>query len=175
MITALTPASAREHAPGLGALLAATVDGGASVGFLAPLTTADATAWWLGVADRLGDDHRAWIAHDGARVVGTVQHVRASLPNSRHRADIAKLMVHPEARGRGLARALLKTAEQAAAELGVTLLVLDTETGSPAERLYTAEGWTRVGEIPGYALDVHGGLQATTVFFKSGLGATIAR
>ncbi|GIG66890.1 GNAT family N-acetyltransferase [Phytomonospora endophytica] len=175
MITALTPATAREHAHELGDLLAATVNDGASVGFLAPLTTADATAWWHATMPRLGPGHHAWIARDGERVVGTVQLIRAAMPNSRHRADIAKLMVHPDARGRGLARALLKTAEQAAAELGVTLLVLDTEVGSPAERLYTVEGWKRVGEIPGYALDVHGKPQATMVFCKSLPGATIAR
>lgn len=173
MITPLTTAAVPEHVEALGALLADTVNGGASVGFLAPLSAADATAWWLATVTKLGDDHLAWVALDGDRILGTIQLVRAAMPNSRHRADIAKLMVHPDARGRGLARALLKTAEQAAMERGVTLLVLDTETGSPAERLYATDGWTRVGEIPGYALDTAGVPKSTTIFAKPLPGATI--
>lgn len=42
--------------------------------------------------------------------------------------------------------------EAAARESDRTLLVLDTVTGSTADRLYTRLGWQRVGEIPGYAL-----------------------
>lgn len=168
MITPLT--SPTERIPALAALLADTVNAGASVGFLAPLTIAEAADWWRATAAKLGADHLAWVAHDGDRVLGTIQLVRAAMPNSRHRADIAKLMVHPGARGRGLARELLKTAERAAVDMGVTLLVLDTETGSAAERLYVSEGWARVGDIPGYALDAAGTPRSTTVFCKRLVG-----
>ncbi|MEV0648092.1 GNAT family N-acetyltransferase [Phytomonospora sp. NPDC050363] len=171
MISALTPAAVEDHLPGLSALLADTVTGGASIGFLAPMPPDAAAAWWRAVAGRLGEDHLAWAAHDGDRVVGTVQLVRATAPNSRHRGDVAKLMVHPDARGRGLARALLEAVDSRARELGVTLLVLDTETGSPAETLYEKAGWTRVGEIPDYALDPHGRPHPTTVFWKRPTGS----
>ena len=167
MITPLT--SPTERIPALAALLADTVNAGASVGFLA-FTIADAADWWRATAAKLGADHLAWVAHDGDRVLGTIQLVRAAMPNSRHRADIAKLMVHPGARGRGLARELLKTAERAAVDMGVTLLVLDTETGSAAERLYASEGWARVGDIPDYALDAAGTPRSTTVFCKRLVG-----
>jgi hypothetical protein len=50
--------------------------------------------------------------------------------------------------------------------LGKTLLVLDTVTGSDAERLYRRLGWQRCGEIPGYALWPDGRPCPTTVFFK---------
>lgn len=53
-----------------------------------------------------------------------------------------------------------------ARECGKTLLVLDTVTGSDAERLYTTLGWTRVGVIPNYALWPQGGLCDTTVFYR---------
>ena len=33
-------------------------------------------------------------------------------------------------------------------------------------RLYARLGWTRVGEIPGYALMPRGGLSSTTYFYK---------
>jgi len=52
-------------------------------------------------------------------------------------------------------------------DCGKTLLVLDTNTGSDAERLYARMGWVRVGEIPDYSVHPHGGLRATTVFYKT--------
>ena len=44
--------------------------------------------------------------------------------------------------------------------------MLDTNTGTDAERLYSRLGWVRVGEIPGYSIQPRGGLRATTVFYK---------
>ncbi|GAA3209702.1 hypothetical protein GCM10020256_07160 [Streptomyces thermocoprophilus] len=75
-------------------------------------------------------------------------------------------MVHRDARGQGLGWALLATAERAAADAGITLLHLDTETGSPAERLYAGTGWTRAGTIPDYAADPGSVLRPTTLYFK---------
>ncbi|XXY24598.1 hypothetical protein WMF15_30180 [Sorangium sp. So ce233] len=60
----------------------------------------------------------------------------------------------------------VRAAEAAAREAGRTLLVLDTGTGSDAERLYTRLGWQRCGVIPGYALWPWGGLCSTTVFYR---------
>jgi GNAT superfamily N-acetyltransferase len=151
----------------LAALLTDTVNGGASVGFLAPLDMADAVAWWRERAEQVAAGRlTVWAALDGDRAVGTVSLAFADKPNSRHRAELVKLMVHRDARGQGLARTLLATAEQAAAAAGVTLLHLDTETGSPAEHLYRATGWTRAGAIPDYAANPHGVLQPTTLYYK---------
>jgi hypothetical protein len=49
---------------------------------------------------------------------------------------------------------------------GRTLLVLDTVTGSDAERLYARLGWERCGVIPSYALFPKGGLCSTTVLYR---------
>jgi hypothetical protein len=57
-------------------------------------------------------------------------------------------------------------AELEAAAEGRTLLVLDTVTGDPAERLYERLGWTKVGVIPDYALYPDGRPCDTTVFYK---------
>jgi GNAT superfamily N-acetyltransferase len=160
-------------------LLVDTVAGGASVGFLAPLDPAVAASWWkeraAGVAAR---QLAVWVARDDDRTVGTVSLAFPDKPNSRHRAELVKLMVHRDARGRGLGRSLLATAEDAAVAAGVTLLHLDTETDSPAERLYTTAGWTRAGMIPDYAADPAGVLRPTTLYYKrvgagtgSGVGA----
>lgn len=56
--------------------------------------------------------------------------------------------------------------EAQAEQLGVSLLVLDTEAGSPAETFYRRHGWQRVGEIPDYVTDGSGTLLATAVHFK---------
>ncbi|KUN80861.1 GNAT family N-acetyltransferase [Streptomyces griseoruber] len=151
----------------LAGLLVDTVDGGASIGFLAPLDRAEAVAWWRGRAAGVAAGRLAvWAAHDGDRVVGTVGLDFPDKPNSRHRAELVKLMVHRDARGKGLGRALLTTAEQAALAAGITLLHLDTETDSPAEHLYGAAGWTRAGVIPDYAADPAGVLRPTTLYYK---------
>ena len=91
---------------------------------------------------------------------------RIAMGNQPHRADVAKMQVHRSVRRNGVGAALMRAAEAAAREAGKTLLVLDTVTGSDAERLYTRLGWQRVGEIPGYALWPEGGLCSTTVFYR---------
>ncbi|AGS72999.1 acetyltransferase [Streptomyces collinus Tu 365] len=158
----------RRGGDGLALLLADTVAGGASVGFLAPLTPAAADAWWRERADAVAAGRlQVWVAEDGAgRPAGTVGLAMPDKPNSRHRAELVKLMVHRRARGAGLGRLLLATAEQAAAAAGLTLLHLDTETGSPAERLYRSAGWTRAGTIPDYAANPAGELCPTTLYYK---------
>lgn len=148
-------------------LLVRTVNGGASVGFLAPLDRAAATAWWRGRADAaLAGELGVWVARDGGRLIGTVSLVFPDKPNSGHRAELVKLMVHPDGRGRGVGKALLSAAERAALDAGVTLLHLDTETDSPAEYVYAKAGWTRIGAIPDYAADPHGKLRPTSIYYK---------
>ncbi|WEH43065.1 GNAT family N-acetyltransferase [Streptomyces sp. AM 2-1-1] len=170
-MTEIVPVSGPElvtYADELAALLVDTVDGGASVGFLAPLDRDVAADWWRGRAAAVDAGAlRVWLARDGERVAGTISLVPAPLPNARHRAEVAKLMVRPSGRGRGLGRALLAAAEKWAAAEGLTLLVLDTETGSAAERLYRAAGWTECGSVPGYARDPAGVLRATTFYHKA--------
>ncbi|MGW3137712.1 N-acetyltransferase family protein [Streptomyces sp. NPDC001139] len=154
-------------ADGLADLLVDTVEGGASVGFLAPLDRAEALAWWRErAAGAAAGSLAVWVAYDGGRPVGTVSLALPDKPNSRHRAELVKLMVHRDARGKGLGRLLLTTAEEAAAATGITLLHLDTETDSPAERLYRTAGWSRIGVIPDYAAAPDGVLRPTSIYCK---------
>ncbi len=175
-ISRLEPAEVLAHAGELAVLLTDTVAGGASVGFLAPLDRAEAVAWWKARADAVAAGALdVWAARDGRdRVLGTVSLALPDKPNSRHRAELVKLMVHRDARGRGLGRALLTAAERAAAAAGVTLLHLDTETDSPAESLYRSAGWIRVGEIPDYAADPAGALRPTSIYYKRVAGRRTA-
>ncbi|EGX59828.1 acetyltransferase [Streptomyces zinciresistens K42] len=75
-------------------------------------------------------------------------------------------MGHRHARGGCLGRALLATAEDAAVRAGITLLHLDTGSGSPAERLYGSAGWTRAGVVPGCAAVPDGAPRPTTLSCK---------
>ncbi|MEU5765307.1 GNAT family N-acetyltransferase [Streptomyces asoensis] len=157
----------RAYGTQLADLLVDAVDGGASVGFLAPLERTAAVAWWRERAEGVAAGRLAvWAARDEERVVGTVGLAFPDKPNSRHRAELVKLLVHRDARGKGLGRTLLTAAERNAAALGVTLLHLDTETGSPAEHLYRTAGWAAVGTIPDYAADPAGVLRPTSLYYK---------
>ncbi|WP_327104031.1 GNAT family N-acetyltransferase [Nonomuraea glycinis] len=152
---------------GLAEVLADAVDDGASVGFLTPFDREAAAVWWRERAPAVADGSLiVWVCRDAGGIVATVSLALPGKPNSRHRAEVSKLLVHRDARGRGLARALLATAEAAAAEAGVSLLVLDTRTGSAAERLYLTGGWTLFGVVPGYAADPDGSLQDCSFFYK---------
>lgn len=153
---------------GLATVLADCVAGGASVSYLEPFGHADALAAFEGFAGEVEAGRRLLLAaFDGETVVGTVQVLLSFPPNQPHRGEIAKLLVHRSARRRGIAEQLMAHAEREARRAGKTLLVLDTVTGDPAERLYTRLGWTAVGVIPGYALYPDGRPCDTTVFWKA--------
>jgi ribosomal protein S18 acetylase RimI-like enzyme len=167
VIRRLDAAEARANLDGLAAVLHDCVDGGASVSYMAPFTLDDARAAMEGFVEDVEAGGRMLLAaFDHGKVVGTVQVVFAWPPNQPHRADIAKLLVHRAARGKGIAQALMQRAEEEALAEGKSVLVLDTVTGDPAEFLYTKIGWTKVGVIPNYALYPDGRPCATTVFYK---------
>jgi GNAT superfamily N-acetyltransferase len=166
-IYSATPEPAVAEA--LAEILLDCVEGGASVGFMHPLPRAKALAFWqTALASAARGERIVLVAEDADSnaIVGTVQVVLAMPDNQPHRADVAKMQVHRRARRRGLGAALMRAAEAAAREAGKTLLVLDTVTGSDAERLYTRLGWQRCGVIPDYALWPRGGLCSTTVFYR---------
>jgi GNAT superfamily N-acetyltransferase len=167
-IRRLDAAEARAALDGLAAVLHDCVDGGASVSYMAPFSHADARAAFETVVVDVEQGRRVLLAaFDDGEIVGTVQINLATPPNQPHRGDIAKLLVRRSARGRGVAAQLMAAAEREARAEGRTLLVLDTVTGDPAERLYTRLGWSRVGVIPNYALYPDGRLCDTTVFYKA--------
>lgn len=161
-----TPASELDI-DSLALLLCDAVNSGAAVSFLAPLTDEVARAWWRKQIE--GADARSIFlaARDESGIVGTVSLHASWAPNQPHRADIAKLIVHRRARGRGLGRRLMESIEQEAQRAGYTLLVLDTRRGCEAESLYRKQNWTQAGVIPNFAINADGsGLHDTVLFFK---------
>jgi GNAT superfamily N-acetyltransferase len=166
-IRALAADEAGQCAAALAEVLVDCVEGGASVGFMAPLDRERAAAFWRGVAEGVGRGERVLlVAEAEGSLVGTVQLVFAQPENQPHRADVAKMLVHRRGRRRGVAVALLAAVEDAARAAGTDVLVLDTVTGSDAERLYARAGWQRVGVVPGYALMPDGRRCDTTYFYK---------
>lgn len=161
-IESAEPASVDE----LCLLLEDAVHGGASVGFLAPVARATAERYWSGVLAELSRSLRLWVAELDGRIVGSVQLDLCGKENGRHRAELQKLFVLRSSRGRGIASALLSAVETYARADGRTLLVLDTETGSPAEELYRRRGWQHAGSIPDYAAAPDGRLHATSYYFR---------
>lgn len=153
----------------LGDILHAVVHDGAGVSFIIPFSHDDARAFWLekvlpGVQART---RRVLIARDDDRIVGTAQLDLATPPNQQHRADVLKLLVHPTARRRGIARALMIALEAVAQSERRTLLTLDTWTGSAAERLYRSLGYHVVGVIPRYARgSLTPDLEPATIMYK---------
>ena len=167
-ITRLSAAELRASAKELADLLVDAVNGGASLGFVSPFGHDAAAAWWEELAPAVADGRRLiWAARSGDRLTGTVSLALEPKPNAPHRAEIAKLVVHRDARGQGLGRRLLAAAEEAATVAGRTLLLLDTESGSAAEYLYRSAGWTEIGVVPDHAALPSGPLRPTTFFYKS--------
>ena len=155
---------------GLGALLRACVHGGAGVHFVLPFAQSDSEAFWRqsvlpGVAQGL---RHLLVAQRNGRIAGSVQLDRDTPPNQPHRADVTKLLVHPDFRRQGIARALMVELEALARREGRSLLTLDTVTGDKAEPLYASLGYETVGVIPGYSLHPsRARLEGTTVMYKA--------
>ncbi|MGH2615384.1 MAG: GNAT family N-acetyltransferase, partial [Thermomicrobiales bacterium] len=110
-------------------LLVACVAEGASLGFHAPVAPETARDWWAGFP-RTGD--ALLVAERNGRIVGTVQLLDAESENGAHRGEVAKLLVHPDWRRQGIARALMAALEAEARAVGKTLLMLDTREGDPS-------------------------------------------
>lgn len=153
-IDVLNPETVDQHLAGLAAVLNASVLAGASVSFVLPHTMDDSLAFWRdSVRPAVVDGSRAvLVAVSDGVVVGTVQLDCATPPNQPHRADVAKMLVHPDHRSRGIARRLMEALEDEARRRGRWLLALDT-ANDHAEALYASLGYEKVGAIPDYACD----------------------
>ena len=150
--------------------LHACVHYGASVGFVLPFTTQEAADFWqTRVFPMVAAQHATlFVARHEGRVVGTVQLVPAPMPNQPHRADVSKLLVHPDFRRLGLGRALMSALQDKARALSLSLLVLDTRSGDPSQSLYASLGFQVAGEIPEFCRNPFDDrLDPTTYMYKS--------
>ena len=155
-----------KQSQSLAQILIDSVDLGAAIGFMQPLDMAAALAFWQGtVAESVSRGERdLFIAEEDGAVLGTVQLIHDMPANQPHRAEIAKMMVAPAARRRGVGRALMQAALDAAKANGKTLVTLDTRTGDVAAPLYAAVGFEVAGHIPDYAFDPDGQARHSTSY-----------
>jgi ribosomal protein S18 acetylase RimI-like enzyme len=162
VIRSITKLGDRELSE-LSKLLIAVVDQGASVGFLPPLSRAEAVGYWR---ELLGPGIVLLVAEQEGRIVGTAQLHLALKANGSHRAEVAKVLVDPLCQRQGIGRALMTALEECAREEGRSLLVLDTRAGDVSNDLYRALGYVEAGRIPDYARSANGLLDATVYYYK---------
>lgn len=167
-IERLDAADFELYRQGLQSLLLDSVAHGASVGFLADLDAEAANVYFDQVLAGMHDGtHLLWLAREHDQVMGCVQLVLCQKPNGLNRAEVQKLLVHSNARRRGIANSLMQHLEGEAAELQRGLLYLDTEAGSDAETFYQALGYSCIGGLPDYACGPDGQYRANAIYYKT--------
>jgi ribosomal protein S18 acetylase RimI-like enzyme len=103
----------------------------------------------LGI-DRRGGGHFLLGAWNDARIVGAIGCERELRRKVQHVGHVIGMMVRPEARGRGIGRALLDAciAEARRTPDLETLTLTVTATNLPAIRLYEGSGFVVYGNLP---------------------------
>jgi ribosomal protein S18 acetylase RimI-like enzyme len=169
-ISLFSAADTAGHVGELGALLHACVHDGASIGFVLPFAPEAGEQFWSSkvLPGVQAGGVLLLVARRGGRIAGSVQLDVDTPPNQPHRAEVRKLLVHPDFRRQGIAFALMAELERHAAQLGRSLLTLDTRSGDKAEPLYTSLGYATAGVIPGYCRDpFESRLDSTTIMYKA--------
>lgn len=133
-------------------VVAAVVALDGAVGWLS-VPSPDETAAWL-------DEYLAYaaagrggvaLASVGGRVEALGVWSRYTAPVVAQNGEVRRVMTHPDARGRGLARAVVEALTEHARDNGVEVLVLDARGNNhAAHALYESLGWLRCGVIPDF-------------------------
>jgi GNAT superfamily N-acetyltransferase len=165
-VVQLEAAGVEEHLEALAQLLLDAHASNMALGLSPTLTRAGAEAAWREAASRIEpDEHVQFAAFDGDALIGAVHLARATAANGRHRAEIQRLAVRADTRGKGVGRVLMDAAVDHARTLGIGLLWLSTHAGTDADRVYERLGWTRSGVIPDYAQLPSGDLAASAFYY----------
>lgn len=146
--------------------LVKAVKSGASVGFLSDFSPQKAEQYWQELSADIKGNLLLLIAKEDDAIVGSVQLEQCQKDNGSHRAEVQKLFVNPEHQRKQIASKLMAKAELLARDNQVSLLVLDTQSGSGAEPFYQQLGWVKSGEIPNFALSPEGKPCATSYYYK---------
>jgi len=168
-IEIITPQTFQSALTGLSVILEQCVQLQASIGFVLPFSIEEATRYWLdNVLEKIKTENIVlFIARIDDLVVGTVQLDIGMPDNQQHRADVAKLLVHPLYQRKGIAKVLMLALEKEALLRARTLLVLDTKTGDSAEPLYLSLKYQLAGVIPNFAKNpAHDGYASTSIMYK---------
>jgi len=151
VVTPVPAAELADTAPALVDLFVANVNAGASLGYVAPLARGDALRYWLSLRGDLHSGARLLlVARVDGRIVGSGQLLMPQWPAALHRAELQKLFVTPDLKGRGIGRRLVAELHAAARRQQRSLLILNTRSGEPPVAFYKKLGYREAGVIPGY-------------------------
>ncbi|MEC9346456.1 MAG: GNAT family N-acetyltransferase [Pseudomonadota bacterium] len=131
----------------------AAIRDGNGFGWLAVPRRSVLEAYWKGVV--LMPERELFVAWLNGRIVGSTQLLRPSRHNEAqaHIARLSTFFIAPGARGLGLARGLLRMAEDVAREQGFLQIDLDVRaTQKAAIQIYEQAGYVRWGTQRNYAV-----------------------
>ena len=148
-------------------LLAEVIHDGGSMGFLADVTDTELMEFWTSELSKVRSGVNVIIcAMDANTCIAAGILTHETKTSGRHRAEVRKMMTHPEYRHKGVASQILTRIEAVAFERGARLLTLRTETNSAASVLYSHMGWTLIGNVPNYAASPDGSLHSVSFCYK---------
>lgn len=131
---------------GLTELVRAVAATGGAVGWLHVPPPDEVRAW----VDSLAGE-RTVLAHDGDRLVGSGSWARMTYAVAVQNAELRKVMAHPDARGRGVGRAVTEALVDDARAAGLEVLTLDCRGNNHAAlRMYAGLGFLTTGRRPDY-------------------------
>ena len=166
-IRAISHTGLDQALPELAILFREVVNETGTLGFLPTMADDESLNYWLSLrADLRAGTRILLAAYDGERIVGSGQLAFPSWPSAHHRAEIHKVFVAKEMRGRGVGGLIVRALQKVAKLRGRTLLLLNARNGGPGERLYLELGFKKVGVIPGYAAGLDGTRHDSGLFYQ---------
>ena len=162
-ILPVSSADLEEQVASFTELFKETVNGGASLGYVAPVTHNAARDYWLSIRPELDSGVRLLLAaYAEDRLIGAGQLFLPNWPAARHRAEVHKVLVGSQTRGHGVGKQLMTALHETSRRRGRSLILLNTRRGGSAERFYMRLGYKEVGVVPGY-IAAQGGLRYDSV------------
>ncbi len=168
IVRTVEPSDAERLAPALARLHLEAHDDGMALGLLGPQDAdalADAYRVLVSTLDEL--PRILLVAELDGTVLGMAQIAPSDAQNAAHRAEVQRVAVAAEARGKGVGRELMLGVERVARARGLTLLWLTTHDGTAAARFYEALGYSRLGVMPNYSRRPDGELASGAFYYRT--------
>ncbi|KAI3331678.1 acetyltransferase [Xylariaceae sp. AK1471] len=173
----LSPSQDAHLVPYLAAIHAACIhQDGMVASFVLPLSNDKLLEYWRDMIAEASAGTRLIIIQLDESQPGSVAKgqelksvVMLGMPQSEmytHQGLVEKLMVSPSFRQRGAARSMMEFLEKEAANRGRKLILLSTEIGTPAEKVYPRLGYVEYGRVPGYCIGPSGNMVNDVFYYK---------
>lgn len=141
-----------DAAEAIAQLIDSTAADGGTLGYNAPMTPEVKALLIVQLARQVADgDLHVLLGRAPGGPVFLVMLRPNRMPNCRHTAELAKGVVHPDWRGRGLVELAFQALVTRADALGIEQFVLDVREGSRAHALWQRFGFVSYGVLDDYA------------------------